>query len=157
MGYACPVCGVPQRDGEHLANHLAFTAMLREDAHETWLDEHVSGWGEETPAELAERVTEHAEETEYDEVFEDTTGGNGTHDDAHDHTHGFDSEPGPDRGPASNFEGMAQGVADEAVESVLQEAQDLTEEMYGLGEEDGGEGDSERTEGDTNELEGNDS
>lgn len=139
MGYACPVCDVPQQDGEHLANHLAFTAMLREDEHEAWLDERVPGWGGETPAELADRVTDHAEEAEYDEVFEDTTGGGG-----HDHDHGsapdFDQGAPGGRGPAGaggGFEGMAQGVADEAVESVLQDAQELTEEMYGLDEGEG--------------------
>ena len=166
MGYACPVCEVPQRDGEHLANHLAFTAMLREDEHEAWLDEHVPGWGGETPAELAGRVTDHAEEAEYDEVFEDTTGGGHGHDrgsapDFDQGAPGTQGDPGG-RGPASSggFEGMAQGVADEAVESVLRDAQELTEEMYGLeedddgGEETDGEADATR---DEDAVEGNDS
>ncbi|SNR38898.1 DUF5810 domain-containing protein [Halorubrum vacuolatum] len=72
MGYACPVCVTPQRDGEHLAHHLAFTAMLHGDDHEEWLDEHVPGWGEMDPPGLAERVVPHAESAEYPEVFEDT-------------------------------------------------------------------------------------
>ena len=120
MGYACPVCETPQRDGEHLANHLAFTAMLHGDEHEAWLDERAPGWGEERPAELAERVTPHATETEYDEVFEDTVGSE------HDHAAG-----------AGGFESMAGSVADDAVESVLREAEELTEEMYGLDDESG--------------------
>ncbi|QLG61224.1 DUF5810 domain-containing protein [Halorarum salinum] len=146
MGYACPVCEVPQRDGEHLANHLAFTAMLREDDHEAWLDEHVPGWGDETPGELADRVTEHAEAAEFDEVFEDTTGEGGGHEhahgDAHGHQHGAEGHsdartaPGG-RGPAG-FERMAEGIADEAVESVLEEARELTGEMYGGEEKPGG-------------------
>ncbi|ESP87293.1 DUF5810 domain-containing protein [Candidatus Halobonum tyrrellensis] len=149
MGYACPVCDTPQRDGEHLANHLAFTAMLRSDEHEAWLDEHAPGWGEERPADLADRVTEFADEAAYDEVFEDTVGG------GHDHDH----SPGAGRGPAAGgaggaggaegaggFESMADGVVDDAVESVISEAQDLTEEMYGLdgtdgADEDGANGD----------------
>ena len=38
MGYACPVCEDPQSDATHLANHLAFTAMLRGGEHGEWLD-----------------------------------------------------------------------------------------------------------------------
>ena len=125
MGYACPVCSTPQRDGEHLANHLAFTAMLRADEHEAWLDEHAPGWGEERPADLADRVTPHAAETEYDEVFEDTA---------------ENGDPGG-RGPASaggagGFEAMAGSVTDEAVESVIDEAETMTREMYGIDDED---------------------
>lgn len=62
MGYACPVCGAPQVDGEHLANHLAFSALLGHDDHEGWLDEHAPGWDEDDPEALADRVTAHAEE-----------------------------------------------------------------------------------------------
>ncbi|MFB6267075.1 MAG: DUF5810 domain-containing protein [Halodesulfurarchaeum sp.] len=61
MGYACPVCGERQVDGEHLANHVAFTAILRSDEHRRWLDEHVPGWGDLDPEALADRVTPHAE------------------------------------------------------------------------------------------------
>lgn len=175
MGYACPVCEVPQRDGEHLANHLAFTAMLREDDHEAWLDEHVPGWGGETPAELAGRVTERAEEAEYDEVFEDTTGGDHDHEHrGHDHgEHVRDRAVGQD--PTGGFAGMAQGIADEAVESVLREAREMTAEMYGterddadaddtgtvdgdeLGGDAGTDDDHEGAEPDADDREGNDS
>jgi hypothetical protein len=72
MGYACPVCETPQRDAEHLADHLAFTAMLHGDAHEQWLDEHAPGWVEAGAADLAPVVTDHAEETPYEEVFEES-------------------------------------------------------------------------------------
>ncbi|QZX98268.1 DUF5810 domain-containing protein [Halobaculum rubrum] len=129
MGYACPVCETPQRDGEHLANHLAFTAMLHGDEHEGWLDERVDDWGDRTPADLASSVTEFAEETEYDEVFEDTTGGGHGH---RDHQH--DDAARPDV-TGDSTSGAAEAVVDEAVESVLEEAQELTEEMYGLDEE----------------------
>jgi hypothetical protein len=138
MGYACPVCEVPQRDGEHLANHLAFTAMLREDDHEDWLDEHVPGWGGETPADLAARVTDHAEEADYDEVFEDTTGGGHDHHADHGHAHGGGQDPLAGQDPTGGLGGMAQGVTDAAVESVLEEAREMTTEMYGLdGDADG--------------------
>jgi hypothetical protein len=66
MGYACPVCSEPQADGEHLANHLAFSAMLGRADHADWLDEHAPGWGEEDPEGLAEQVTDHAETVELD-------------------------------------------------------------------------------------------
>jgi len=72
MGYACPVCETPQRDGEHLAHHLAFTAMLHGGDHEAWLDERVPDWSDREPAGLAAEVTPHADNAEYHEVFEDT-------------------------------------------------------------------------------------
>ncbi|MFB6138152.1 MAG: DUF5810 domain-containing protein [Halobacteriaceae archaeon] len=64
MGYACPVCSDPQADGEHLANHLAFTAIGGDDAHEAFLDETVPDWGERDPAALADAVVDHAEEVD---------------------------------------------------------------------------------------------
>ena len=75
MGYACPVCGDPQADGSHLANHLAFTAMLGDDRHEECLHDHAPGWGDMGEAALAEVVVEHAAETAFPKVFEDTAGG----------------------------------------------------------------------------------
>lgn len=64
MGYACPVCDEPQVDAEHLANHLAFTAILRSSDHEAWLEETVPDWTESGPEELGPEVAEHAEEVE---------------------------------------------------------------------------------------------
>jgi hypothetical protein len=75
MGYECPVCATPQADARHLANHLAFTAVLGDEAHEAWLDEHAPGWADAGEAELAPRVAEHAPEGEFPQVFEDTAGG----------------------------------------------------------------------------------
>jgi len=49
MGYARPVCERPQRDGEHLAHHLAFTAMLHGGDHEVWLDDRVTDWSDRGP------------------------------------------------------------------------------------------------------------
>jgi hypothetical protein len=76
MGYACPVCGDPQADAGHLANHLAFTAMIRDDGHEAWLDEHAAGWSEWGEADLADHLDGHdaVESADYPQVFEDTTG-----------------------------------------------------------------------------------
>jgi hypothetical protein len=73
MGYACPVCETPHPDAEHLANHLAFTAMLHGDDHERWLDDHVPDWAAVGPDELAPTVADHAPETPHETVFEDTT------------------------------------------------------------------------------------
>lgn len=75
MGYACPVCEDPQADGEHLANHLAFSALLGRADHEAWLDEHAPGWDEATPEELAERLTPHVPEVEFPEVTGTPTDG----------------------------------------------------------------------------------
>ncbi|MFO7927976.1 DUF5810 domain-containing protein [Natronomonas sp.] len=75
MGYACPVCSDPQADAGHLANHLAFTAMLRADGHEAWLDEHAAGWNDMGERDLAVVVADLVEETEFPQLFEDTVGG----------------------------------------------------------------------------------
>jgi len=146
MGYACPVCGDPQADGEHLANHLAFTAMLGDADHEDWLDEHAPDWADTDPAELAARVTDHADEREFPQVFEDTTGDRHEHDhDDHGHGHNHDSHDGHGHSHDSRGHGIDQGVApggvadpaelfdgddgDESAPSdVLAEARELTQE-----------------------------
>lgn len=73
MGYSCPVCEDPQADDIHLANHLAFTALVRGGDHESWLDETIPEWESMDDEGLAAVVTDHAEQTEYPQVFEDTT------------------------------------------------------------------------------------
>ena len=116
MGYRCPACDVPQADGEHLANHLALTALTRGGEHVEWLDEHAPGWGDDSPPELAERVVEHAPETD-DEPS--------TH--AHRDPDLPDSAVGrAEKGRSTQFD----GVVDAAVEDVLDEARSLTEEMF---------------------------
>jgi len=132
MGYACPVCSDPQADGGHLANHLAFTAMLGDEAHEAWLDEHAPGWGEMGETELADAVVETVEEVEFPQVFEDTAGGL---DD--------DSEPPAERsgalfddgagGHAAHEHGHAAGDApmDAEAEAILEEAREMTRRMLG--------------------------
>lgn len=117
MGYACPVCDVPQRDGKHLANHLAFTAMLRHEEHETWLDEHVDDWQDMNAPALADLVVDHAEEREFEELFEDTVEGE-SHAHPHDHGQGHGS-------PAIQTEGNFSAETQE----VLQEARELTQQM----------------------------
>jgi len=125
MGYECPVCATPQADASHLANHMAFTAVLGDEEHEAWLDEHAPGWSEAGEAELAPRVAEHAPEGEFQQVFEDTAGGledeattdppekrsgalfddegdhghggGHAHDHGHDHHHGHGIRRDPDR------------------------------------------------------------
>ena len=81
MGYACPVCSALEADGEHLANHLAFTALLHGGDHEAWLDQHVPDWAARDPGGLAAVVVEHAEETEEAAFDEDggTSGGHARH------------------------------------------------------------------------------
>lgn len=75
MGYACPVCAARQADGEHLANHLAFTAMLHGEDHEAWLNRHVPAWEDRGPGELADHVTDRAEAVDVEGAFDDTVGG----------------------------------------------------------------------------------
>jgi len=120
-GYACPVCETPQRDAEHLANHLAFTAMLHGDAHEAWLDEHAPGWGEEGAAELAPVVAERADEATYEEVFEDTVArGEGA-----DHDH----DPAPAPEPRSAAFGADASDLDDEARLALAEAREMTRAM----------------------------
>ncbi|SFG60360.1 hypothetical protein SAMN04488063_2552 [Halopelagius inordinatus] len=130
MGYACPVCDTPQRDAEHLANHLAFTAMLHNDDHESWLDERVDAWSSKNAEELGPVVVEYAEETEYEEVFEDTVHDHGGHGRTG-HDHGSPVEGAPDA--TSGFDAAAAGTGDAAMDddaqSVLQEARELTAQM----------------------------
>ena len=139
MGYACPVCDTPQRDGEHLAHHLAFTAMLHGGDHEAWLDERVADWSEREPAGLAAEVTPHADDAEYEEVFEDTVPrgrpdvgmGSGGDAGASDHGHGYDHGAGRDRGvdsAASRDAGVPdpESVDDPTVAEALREARELT-------------------------------
>ena len=157
MGYACPVCEDPQADAGHLANHLAFTAILGDDDHEAWLEEHAPSWGEMGEAELADEVVDHVEETEFPQVFEDTVGGleesapdslaersgmlfedEGFGDDAvgdqghrHDHGHGH----GPERA------GGLSAEMDPETAAIVEEAREMTREM--LREEGRAEGDDE--------------
>jgi hypothetical protein len=134
MGYACPVCETPQQDAEHLANHLAFTAMLHGDAHEAWLDDHVPEWAEAGAADLAPVVADHAEETTYEAVFEDTV-----------HTHDHDDGQGAERPPVDGGVDVAgRGGAgtgldadlDEDARSALAAAREMTRAML-EGAEDG--------------------
>ncbi|MDZ5812761.1 DUF5810 domain-containing protein [Halorubrum sp. AD140] len=139
MGYACPVCEIPQRDGEHLAHHLAFTAMLHGDDHEAWLDERVPDWSDRDPAGLAAAVTPHADDAEYREVFEDTVDRGRPNVDLEDHDHA-----GHGHGHEGHAHGHrtgrgapgATGAVDESgatnpeTEAALREARELTREMF---------------------------
>jgi len=116
MGYACPVCGAPQSDATHLANHLAFTAMLHSDEHEPWLDERVPDWSDRGPAELAADVVGYAPETEYPQVFMDTV-------DDHDHSR----EHGQFEEEIARHGGYGRDSLDSETERVLAEAREMTE------------------------------
>jgi hypothetical protein len=136
MGYACPVCETPQRDGEHLAHHLAFTAMLHGGDHETWLDDRVPDWSDRVPAGLAAEVTPHAEDAEYHEVFEDTVDRGrpdvnlGAHDHAgHNHT-GHDHGSGGDRAaPERPSAAGPAGETDPEVAAAIREAREMAREV----------------------------
>ena len=119
MGYACPVCEIPQQDETHLANHLAFSAMLGREGHEEWLDEHVPDWEGMGPEELGERAATFATEEEFETVFEDTTGSHGG-------AGRFEDAVPPQRG--------RQAMGGDASE-VLAEAEAMTREMYESEEE----------------------
>ena len=130
MGYECPVCGVEEADDEHLANHVAFTALVRGGDHEAWLDDHVPDWEERDPDTLAPEVTEHATETDTEPATEP-------------HSH---EQPTVERTGSADLSGAAGDV--------LEEARELTAAMYEnrqVGSD--GEGDED---GDTETPDGND-
>lgn len=137
MGYACPVCEVEQPDGEHLAHHLAFTAMLHGGEHEAWLDEHAAGWGDCGPAELADVVTERAPEADVRGVTEaegDDLGTVGSSSPRRAATPERDRRPAAGGG-ARNGEDALDGEA----AAVLQEARALTRTMLDESDAEGGE------------------
>jgi hypothetical protein len=149
MGYACPVCEDPQSDATHLANHLAFTAMLRGGEHGEWLDDHVPEWADLDETELGERVAEHAEETEFPQVFEDTTDrGPGSHD----HGDGSHSHPGGGHTDPGDLPAGADALADEALDEEAREAVAEAREMTRKRRENadvGSDGDGDDDTGDT--------
>jgi hypothetical protein len=142
MAYRCPVCDVLQPDGEHLANHLAITAMLDRTAHAEWLAAHAPDFEEMNPSELAAQITPALEPVDEDE---DTT--------TPPASPGFDWSEGPTDG--ASFEhaiqhqagrgrtapGAGRADLDPDTRAVLAEAQELTAAM--LSEESGASGDDE--------------
>ena len=117
MGYACPVCSTPQQDEEHLANHLAFTAMLGREDHGAWLDDHAPEWESLDPETLGSRVAEYAPEEEFPQAFEDTTD---QHDRGHEHPPRFEEAIPRQRGREAAGHDTAE---------VLAEAEAMTREM----------------------------
>lgn len=128
MGYACPVCDHPQHDAEHLANHLAMTALTHADDHEDWLDDHVAGWSEESPETLGDRVAPLAEEVPHETVFEDTTEG---HDNA--------GAPRVDVPPSA---GTAPAPDTEATRAAIEAARRMRAEATSDDEDEAGEADA---------------
>lgn len=152
MGYVCPVCGDPQADAGHLANHLAFTAILGDDDHEAWLEANAPGWETMGEADLADEIRDDVEETEFPQVFENTVGETEREDDPleersgmlfeeDDHAHGSGHEHGdrphqhdPRSEPASRGE-LADAPLDEEAKAILEEAREMTREMLDEDEE----------------------
>ena len=128
MGYSCPVCDDPQADDEHLANHLAVTAMMRGGDHEAWLDERVPDWEGMGPTELATEVVERAEETEYPQVFEDTT-------DGHDHQSVESHDQGARADLPPGADALVDADHDVDAEKILEEAREMTEQRRSGDEE----------------------
>ena len=142
MGYACPVCDEPQQDAEHLANHLAFQAMIHGDDHESWLDEHTPGWEAGGRDELAPRVAAAAEEAEYEVVFDDTAPERDGDEELYDpdlqgvnhHEHGHSHDHGDSQAAAIDIESANLGPEER---QIVEDARELTREML----DDGGERD----------------
>jgi hypothetical protein len=121
MGYVCPVCEDPQADGHHLANHLAFTAMLGDDAHEAWLDDHAPEWADADPAALAD-------DSQGSHSADGRDHGH-RHGDTRDHDHGGSASLAGDDVPTGGVADVTDTLAsddDRSVEAVLAEARSLT-------------------------------
>ncbi|SDJ20110.1 hypothetical protein SAMN05216226_101104 [Halovenus aranensis] len=121
MGYSCPVCGDPQADARHLANHLAFTALVRGGDHEAWLDDHVPEWESMDEEGLAPEVADQADETEYPQVFEDTT-------EHHDHSHEANSPDLPDDVAVADLPDQDDLSAEAA--DAIERARELTRQRH---------------------------
>jgi len=133
MGYACPVCGHPQSDARHLANHLAFTALARGGDHEAWLDDRVPDWESLDETALGDRVVDHADPVEFPQVFEDTTSRGSAADQGHDHDHAVGShdstgESDETRDPRLDAarSRAAEGAFSDDAADALAEARELT-------------------------------
>ncbi|MFW5903355.1 MAG: DUF5810 domain-containing protein [Halolamina sp.] len=125
MGYSCPVCGEPQQDDEHLANHLAMTAMLHGDDHEAWLDDHVDEWSEHTPPELAAEILDDVDAVDYDEATAERAVTEIPTEEGHEHDH-EGSGTHPTEELADPSEVPDSGFLDEAAEEAVAEARELT-------------------------------
>lgn len=148
MGYACPVCEERQIDAEHLANHLAFTAILRGGDHETWLDQHAPDWDEMGPDALATEVTEHAEPVEV-EGYEAGEGEEIAHGAADQHYPG-EERAGDVGGTRGAMRGQSSRVGQDRLSpedrAVLEEARELTRQMLEGKAAETGESDEEESE-----------
>jgi hypothetical protein len=124
MGYVCPVCGDPQADAVHLANHLALTALARGGDHEEWLDERVPEWEQFGEERLGERLVDHADEAEFPRIFEDTTGAHADHGDDPADAGAVDVG-----GARSRADDVADWPPEDAAD-ILEEARELTRRRW---------------------------
>lgn len=143
MGYRCPVCGDPQADDIHLANHLAFTAMVRGGDHEAWLDESVPDWGQLDDEGLATRVVEFADSTEYPQVFEDTTAGSHTGERTQRHHASERDETTVERRIPETNTVRSNTELDQETREVIERARELTRKRRSANEESVSRSDSE--------------
>ena len=138
MGYACPVCEDPQADGEHLANHLAFSALLGRTDHESWLNEHAPDWDEGSPTELAERVTPHVEEVDYPDPVVEPADGESELTPPDPEPFAAGTQPGAATQPGA---GMGQSSLDPTTREAIEEARELTRQRRANAEPGAADGD----------------
>ncbi|MFP4625348.1 MAG: DUF5810 domain-containing protein [Natronomonas sp.] len=139
MGYRCPVCEDPQADAGHLANHLALTAILGDDAHERWLETNTPDWETMGEADLAPAVAEAAEEVDFPQVFEDTVGDIERKSDPLSERSGMlfrDESRSHSHDPRTKT-GDRNDVLDEETAAIIEEAKDMTHIRRGEEEGDG--------------------
>ena len=122
MAYRCPVCDHPQSDGRHLANHLAFTALIRGGDHESWLDARVPEWDSLGEGELADRLVE-----EVEPAAGDLVGGEQSVADGPDVSPGDGAAP-HQRAIRTSAPADSPDLPDGTVQEILEEARALTSE-----------------------------
>jgi len=122
MGYLCPVCGEPFGGAVPLTDHLAVSAILHGEDHETWLVDAVDDWTSIPRTELADALADRAAETDDDHEHpgEGHTG--------HDHRMGHAKQPSPER-PGDDRLGPEADRLDADATAILREAQALTQAM----------------------------
>lgn len=135
MGYACPVCDEPQVDARHLANHVAFTAILRGGAHESWLEETIPDWTDRGPEELGASIAGRAEQIDLEGPES--------------------SEAIPPKRPVSpDRAGTGPDRLSDRDRAVIEEARELTRQMHRSGQEEKEEKGDKGEKGEKGEKEG---
>jgi len=148
MGYLCPVCTEPFGDAAACANHLAVTAILHGEDHETWLAEAVDERADEADGAVEGATEGIAEDADWESIprsdlaalvadrAEETT--DHDHPGEHSHTHPIGEGNEGAGQPAITDSKADTAQLDADAKAILDEARELTREMQARGPGDEG-------------------